>query len=175
MINLGNWIPSLLAEYWANSSPAQLAWGGILVLFISGLGRVLGGFVLLRIAPILLANASILILAFVFSGLFLAGAPGVLLPLALLAAFFSCVNFGAFFHLASTIIEAGSLATLIGFINFLANLGAVLFTLLFGFSKDAAGTFAWGFGVLAVLAFGSFALGQGILRKDCTRDSCRMN
>ena len=116
----------------------------------------------------------ILILAFVFSGLFLAGGPAFLLPLALLAAFFSCINFGAFFHLASTIIETESLATLIGFINFLANVGAVLFTLLFGVSKDATGTFAWGFGVLAVLAFGSFAVGQGILRKDCSRDSCRM-
>lgn len=175
MINLGNWIPSLLAEFWADSSPAQLAWGGMLVMLVSGVGRMTGGFVLLRIAPLFLANASILILALVFSGLFLAGTPGVLLPLALLAAFFSCVNFGAFFHLASTIIEAGSLATLIGFINFLANLGAVLFTLLFGFSRDATGTFAWGFGVLAVLAFGSFAVGQGVLRKDCGSASCRMN
>lgn len=174
MINLGNWIPSLLAEFWANSSPAQLAWGAMLVMLISGIGRMTGGFVLLRIAPLFVANASILILAFIFSGLFLAGAPEFLLPLSLLAAFFSCINFGAFFHLASTVIEAESLATLIGFINFLANLGAVLFTLLFGFSKDTTGTFAWGFGVLAILAAGSFAVGQGILRKDCSRDSCRM-
>ena len=128
----------------------------------------------MRLAPLLVANASILLLALIFSGLFLAGGPGFLLPLALLAAFFSCVNFGALFHLAATVIEAESLATLFGFINFLANVGAVLFTLLFGFSKDLTGTFAWGFGVLAVLAAGSFAVGQGILRKDCSRDSCRM-
>jgi MFS family permease len=174
MINLGNWIPSLLAEFWAHSSPAQLAGGGMLVMLISGVGRMTGGFILLRIAPLFLANASILVLALVFMGLFTAGTPMFLLPLALLAAFFSCVNFGAFFHLASTVIETRSLATLIGFINFLANVGAVLFTLLFGFSKDVTGTFAWGFGVLAVLAAGSFVLGQGILRKDCSADSCRM-
>jgi MFS family permease len=174
MINLGNWIPSLLAEFWAHSSPAQLAWGGMLVLFISGIGRMSGGFVLLKIAPLLVANASILILAFIFSGLFAAGGPEFLLPLALLAALFSCINFGAFFHLASTVIEAGSLATLIGFVNFLANVGAVLFTLLFGFSKDATGTFSWSFGVLALLTAGALAVGHSILKRDCSRDSCRI-
>jgi MFS family permease len=172
MINLGNWIPSLLAEFWTNTSPARLAWGGMLVMFVSGVGRMSGGFVLMRIPPLWVANASILFLGLTLSGLFAASAPGLLLPLSLLAAFFSCVNFGALFYLGSTVIEAESMATLFGFINFLANVGAVLFTLLFGFSKDATGTFAWGFGVLAVLALGSFAVGQGILRKDCSRDSC---
>lgn len=174
MINLGNWIPSMLAEFWANSAPTQLAWGGMLVLFISGIGRISGGFVLLKIAPHFVANASILILVFIFSGLFAGREPDFLLPLALLAALFSCINFGAFFHLASTAVESGSLATLIGFVNFLANVGAVLFTLLFGLSKDATGTFSWGFGVLALLAAGALAAGHAILKRDCTRDSCQV-
>jgi fucose permease len=165
MINLGNWVPSLLAEFWIESSPAQLAWGGMVVLLISGIGRFLGGLFLLRITPLLVANGSILILALIFIGLFAAHGPGFLLPLSLLAALFSSINFGALFHLASAAVEPDSIATTIGFVNFLANLGAVLFTLLFGFSKDATGSFALGFGVLAILALCAFPIGRIILGK----------
>jgi MFS family permease len=148
---------------------------GMLVLFVSAIGRMSGGIVLLKIAPLFVANASILILAFIFSGLFAARGPEFVLLLALLAALFSCINFGAFFHLASTVVEAGSLATLSGFVNFLANVGAVLFTLLFGLFKDATGTFSWVFGVLALLTVGTLTVGHPILKKDCTRDSCRIS
>lgn len=174
MINLGNWIPSLLAEVWTGSSAAQLAWGGMLVMLISGLGRMSGAFVLLRITPLALANGSILILAFIFLGLFGVNAPELLLPLSILAALFSSVNFGAIFHLASTVTDTGSLATLIGFINFLANVGAVLYTLLFGFVKDATGTFAWGYGLLTIISAAAFLVGSGLLRKDCSQDSCAL-
>ena len=172
VISLGNWIPSFLAEFWADSTATQLAWGAMLVMLISGLGRISGGFILYKITPVFLANGSILMLALIFWGLFSLPSPGLLLFLALLAAWVSCVNFGAFFHLASTVTTADSLATLFGFVNFLANLGAVLFTVLFGLLKDATGTFTWGFGILGVLCTGSFFLGRVILRKDCSADSC---
>jgi predicted MFS family arabinose efflux permease len=172
VISLGNWIPSFLAEFWADSTATQLAWGAMLVMLISGFGRISGGFILLKITPLFLANGSILILTLIFWGLFSLPSPGLLLFLALLAAWVSCVNFGAFFHLASTVTRADSLATLFGFVNFLANLGAVLFTLLFGLLKDATGTFTWGFGILGLLGAGGFFLGRVILRRDCSADSC---
>jgi nitrate/nitrite transporter NarK len=155
-----------MAEVWAGAAPEQLAWGAMLVLLLSGIGRILGGFALLRIAPRVIAHLSILLLAFIFAGLFSAKGAALLLPLALLAAFFSSVNFGAIFHLASTAVPQGSLATLIGFINFLANLGAVLFTLLFGICKDATGTFAWAFAVEMLLAAGAVILGRRLLKRE---------
>jgi MFS family permease len=172
VISLGNWIPSLLAEFWTDSTATQLAWGAMLVMLISGLGRISGGFILLKITPLFLANGSILILTLIFWGLFSLPSPGLLLSLALLAAWVSCINFGAFFHLASTVTTADSLATLFGFVNFLANLGAVLFTILFGLLKDATGTFTWGFGILGILGAGGFLLGRVILKRDCLADSC---
>jgi nitrate/nitrite transporter NarK len=69
-INLGNWIPSLLAESWPNSTASQLAWGAILVMLISGLGRIAGGFVLLRLSPLLVANGSIVVLSLASWGIF---------------------------------------------------------------------------------------------------------
>lgn len=123
----------------------------------------------MRFSPLLLANGSILILFFVFLGLYAVNAPDLLLTLSLLAALFSSMNFGALFHLASTAVETGSIATVIGFINFLANLGAVLFTLLFGLSKDMSGSFALGFGVMAVLAATAFPLGLFMLKRENPR------
>ncbi|UCB49433.1 MAG: MFS transporter [Deltaproteobacteria bacterium] len=172
VICLGNWIPSLLAEFWADSTATQLAWGAMLVMLISGLGRISGGFILLKVTPLFLANGSILLLTLTFWGLFSLPSPGLLLSLALLAAWVSCINFGAFFHLASTVTTVDSLATLFGFVNFLANLGAVLFTIVFGLLKDTTGTFTWGFGILGILGAGGFLLGKVILSRDCSADSC---
>jgi nitrate/nitrite transporter NarK len=165
MINLGNWLPSLLAEVWTDTTAIQLAWGGALVMAISGLGRLCGGFILFRISPLRIANGSIAILCLMFVGLFLIPVPLFLLLLALLAAWFASINFGAFFLLASRATSPDSLATLFGFINFLANLGAVLFTLMFGFVKDAAGSLSAGFGILALLCAGAFLLGGATLGK----------
>ena len=164
MINLGNWLPSLLAEVWTDTTAVQLAWGGALVMTISGLGRLCGGFILFR-------NGSIAILCLMFVGLFFIPTPLLLLLLALSAAWFASINFGALFLLASRATSPGSLGTLFGFINFLANLGAVLFTLMFGFAKDVTGSLSMGFGILALLCAGAFLLGGATLDKAWPREN----
>jgi MFS family permease len=165
VLNLGNWIPSLLAEVRGDASAIHLAWGGALVMLISGLGRLAGGFVIFRVPSVLIANGSILILSILFLGLFLIPIPGVVLTLALLASWFASVNFGAFFHLASRATPPESLGTFFGFVNLLANMGAIGFTLMFGWFKDDRGSFSWGFAVLAGLSLVAFALGRRPLRR----------
>ncbi len=54
---------------------------------------------------------------------------------------------------------AFSIGSILAFVNLLGNLGAVAFTLMFGWSKDALGSFAWGFAALSPLA--AVALGAG--------------
>jgi MFS family permease len=164
MLNLGNWVPSLLAEVRPGSTATQLAWGGALVMLVSGLGRLCGGFILLRVRPLRIANGSLLILSIVFLGLCLVRTPWMMALAALLAAWFASVNFGALFHMASRVTPAGSLASFFGFINLLANLGAVVFTLMFGWVKDTFGTLGIGFGILALLAWGVLLLGAPVLR-----------
>ncbi len=159
MLSLGNWVPSLLAEGSRHRTATQLAWGGALVMLVSGLARLSGGFVIFRVSPLAVAHGSILVLCLLFAGLALIPAPGVVLSLALLGAWFGSINFGALFQLASRSATADSLGTLLGFVNLLGNLGAIAFTLMFGWSKDTLGSFAWGFAVLAPLA--AVALGAG--------------
>ena len=165
MLSLGNWVPSLLAEVSRHRTATQLAWGGALVMLVSGLSRLSGGFVIFRVAPQVVAHGSILILCILFTGLALIPAPGVVLSLALLGAWFGSINFGALFQLASRSATADSLGTLLGFVNLLGNLGAVAFTLMFGWSKDTLGSFAWGFAVLSALAAAALVAGLRVLEK----------
>jgi len=164
MLNLGNWVPSLLAEISKEGMAIGFAWGGALVMLTSGGGRLSGGFLLMRSSPFKVVTGSLAILSALFLGLFLIHTPMPALGLALLASWFASINFGAIFHLAAKATASDSYATLFGFINFLANLGAILFTLMFGFMKDATGSFTWGFFILALLSLTAYALNVKILR-----------
>jgi nitrate/nitrite transporter NarK len=159
MLSLGNWVPSLLAEVSLGRSATQLAWGGALVMLVSGLGRITGGFIIFRVSPYAVAHGSILALCMLFAGLALIPEPTVVLVLSLLGAWFGSVIFGALFQLAYRSAPADSMGILLGFINFLANLGAAAFTLLFGWSKDSLGSFTWGFAFLCPLAAAALLAG----------------
>jgi nitrate/nitrite transporter NarK len=166
MLSLGNWVPSVLAEVLRHRTATELAWGGALVMLVSGLSRLSGGFVILRVSPLAVAHGSILILCILFAGLALIPVPWVVLSLALLGAWFGSINFGALFQLASRSAGIDSLGTVLGFVNLLGNLGAVAFTLMFGWSKDALGSFAWGFAVLSPFAAVALLAGLRVLGKN---------
>lgn len=165
MITLGSWLPSLLADVWKGSAMIQFAWGGALVMLVSGLGRLSGSFILLKFSPLRVANGSILILSFIFLSLFMVPDGGSVFILALLAAWFASVNFGAFFDLASRSVPSDSLGSLVGFINFLANLSAMLLGVLFGWLKDTVGSFSWAFLILTVFGLTIYLVGRNSLKR----------
>jgi MFS family permease len=164
ILTLGNWVPALLAEVSAETSAIHFAWGGAIIMLISGIGRVSGGFVLVRWQPLMVVRASILLLAVIFFGMLFVKSPMVVLFMALAAAWFASVNFGALFHVAARVTSSDYYATLFGFINFLANLGAVLFTIMFGFVKESSGSFIGGFGIMALLAAAAWWWGRSLGR-----------
>jgi len=165
MITLGSWLPSLLADVWRGPARAHFAWGGALVMFISGLGRLSGSFILFRFTPVRVANESILILSGIFLALFIVPYGGPIFALALLAAWFASINFGAFFDLASRSVSSDSLGSLVGFINFLANLGAMLLAILFGWLKDTVGSFSWAFLLMAIFGVAVYLTGRNSLKR----------
>ncbi len=163
VLALGSWVPSLLAEASGAGASSPFAWGGMLVLLVSGIGRLSGGMILFRLPPDRIAHGSIAVLAGLYGVLFLVKDPAALLPLALTAAAFASINFGAFFHLISRAGPEGSLGTLIGLVNMVANFGAVAFTLLFGWFKDGRGSFTDGFLVLGAVCLLAVGLGRLLL------------
>ncbi|MCP4689466.1 MAG: MFS transporter [Desulfobacterales bacterium] len=164
VISLGSWVPTLLKEALQDSTGARFAWAGALVMMISGIGRLSGGVILYWFRPYLIANGTILALLLLYAGLFAAPSPGIVMALALMAAFAASINFGAFFDIASRTTNPESLGSFIGFINLLANLGAVLFTLIFGWFKDAYGMMTMGFGVMAVICLFALLWGRSSFR-----------
>jgi len=166
MLNLGNWVPSVLAEVWARPLAAEFAWGGVLILLLSGLARWAGGAALSLIGATRLVNWAIFILFLSFLGLFLCSSPWLVLALMLVVAWFSSVTFSAFLEIAGQVAAANSLATVFGFFNLLGNLGVVLFTPMFGLIKDSSGSFRGGFAILSALALASLVFGGQVLRPD---------
>jgi len=169
ILNLGNWVPTLLSDVFQGPGAAQYAWGGVLVMLISGIGRLAGGFILYRIQPAVIANGSILMLLILFTGLFLIQTPGIVLLLAVMTALFAAINFGSIFHIASGTTKPESLGLLFGLVNLIANLGAVVFTMTFGWVKDTFDSLSGGFGLMAVLGLAALILGRSAVRKDTAK------
>ena len=159
-------MPTLLSDVLQGPGAAQYAWGGVLVMLISGIGRLAGGFILYRIQPAAIANGSILMLLILFTGLFLIQTPGIVLLLAVMTALFAAINFGSIFHIVSGATRPESLGLLFGLVNLIANLGAVAFTLTFGWAKDTFGSLSGGFGILAAMSLLALVVGRSTIRKD---------
>ena len=170
VLTLGNWVPSLLTEIWKSRTLKELAWAGALIMFISGVGRMCGGLVLLRYPARAILNGSLILVAALLALLCLVRLPEVVLFLAFCAAFFASLNFGSLFYLASQAAGRNSVASVFGLVNFLANVGAVLFTLMFGLLKDQTGSFRWGFGVLTLMAASALLIGSRLLVEQPSRE-----
>ena len=171
MMTLGNWVPSMLAEVWTHSTATQLVWGGALTMLVGGLGRLAGGFIILKIPALVILNGTIVAIAILFGSLYAIQVPVFTLVSALAAVWFASLNFGALFDLVSRTVNSASLATGFGFVNFLANLGAVIFTLIFGLAKDLTGSFFGGFLIMALAAAMAYLCGKRILGRDCATES----
>ncbi len=165
VLALGSWVPSLLVEVFGGAKAADFAWGGALIMLVSGIGRLSGGVILFRVPAALIANGSIAVLSSFFVLLFFIRQPLPVLMLALGAGWFASINFGALFHLISRSSPPGSMGTLLGLVNMLANLGAVAFTFMFGWMKDHHGSFTSGFAVLAVVGLLAVLAGRNSLKK----------
>jgi len=156
VIAFGNWLPSLLTEVWGGPSTVPFAWGGAVGMLVSGIGRWVGGFFLIRISPTLVVRLSIIFIAITLLVLSLVTGPLLVFCLVLAAIWFGSVVFGALFHLAAKATYSLSQGTLFGVINFLGNVGAILFTILFGLSKEVFGSFHLGLPLLAAFSFVGF-------------------
>jgi nitrate/nitrite transporter NarK len=141
-------------------------------MLFGGLGRLAGGSMVLRFSALGIVNGSMVVIATLFGGLYFIKIPMVTLVLSLTAVWIASLNFGALFELVSRTVNSASLASAFGFVNFLANLGAVIFTLIVGLAKDYTGTFFGGFLIMALAAAMAYFFGKIVLRRNCTKNMC---
>jgi sugar phosphate permease len=127
-------------------------------MLTTGLARLTGGLVLLRIQDKVMVRMSLLALTVTYLILFGVSDPLVAVVIACLAVWFASINFGAIFQIAARSVPPSSLGRLMGVVNTLANLGAILATLLLGWYKEANGSFSGGFGLLGLAGLVAFGL-----------------
>jgi len=111
-----------------------------------------GGPTLSGLASPVVAVFSMFLVASLYSAMFLVHSPTALFFLLFLAVLAVSMNFAAIFQIAYESTEAGNLGTVLGVINFLANLGAIGLTLLCGSVKDLLKSFGPAFFVMTVIA-----------------------
>lgn len=155
VITLGNWTPSLLTEASGAHFTAALAWSGAVVMLVSGVGRIAGAPLLARFKPSIVAGLSMILLTLAYLGIMFVNGVWWLMILIVIGVALASVNFGSIFQLASRATGVANLGGLLGFVNLLANVGAICFTLLLGWFKDQTGSFSTSFLLLAIACLSS--------------------
>jgi ACS family D-galactonate transporter-like MFS transporter len=167
VIGLGNWTPSLYAESLGQSGSLQFAWLGVLLMLINAAGRLVGGLVIIRYRPVTIIWISMLSIAAAYLALYLINLPIVVVAAVVLAMWWASANFGAIFQVASYSVDHKYMGSMLGLVNFLANLGAIFTTMLCGWFKEESGSFGGAFIILTVAALVAYWLG---MRKIPQRD-----
>ncbi len=164
VIGLGNWTPALFAESMGESASAQYAWLGALLMLVSGLGRFSGGAIILKIRPLRVIWLSMFLIALSYLSLYAFPAPIVVVTAAVFTLWCASANFGAIFQAASYAAGPASLGSMMGLVNFVANLGAIIITMICGWFKEESGSFSGAFIYISVAALAAGWLTARFLR-----------
>ena len=140
MNNLGNWLPSIMADLDGVGDPKAWALSAMALLLIGAFGRAFGGKLSALFSRSGVVNAAILVVAVLYFAAGLAGEKYLVLGSALLMALACGSNYGGIFSLSAA---AGGLyaATAMGVMNMIGNIFNVLLTLFFGYIRQHTGEF----------------------------------
>lgn len=141
---LGNWLPSILADIKANSTPEDWALATGIMLFVGTLGRVFGSELLGRMTcwqvitrGIFLTGAAYWVLAFCSNTV-------LFFCLSLALALLCGLTFATVFLLLIDLSLPAYVSTTMGFMNMIANGVNILLILLWGTVREYTGDFSLG-------------------------------
>ena len=160
MLGLGGWTPALFAESLGSANSGEYAWFGALLMLVAGLARFAGGALLMRLPSIRVIWLSMVLLGAAYVALFMWPAPMVVMAVGIMAMCCATANFAAIFQVASHAVERSAMGSMIGLINFVANLGAIGITMACGWFKEETGSFSGAF-----VYIGLSAVAAGILHR----------
>ena len=151
VIGLGNWMPALFAESMGKTDSVQYAWVGALMMVMSCLGRFTGGAIILRIKPETVVWLSMSLIGLCYAALSFLHSPIAVMVAGLLTLWFASANFGAIFQVISYAVKPSAIGSLVGLVNFVANLGTIFITMICGWYKEETGSFSGAFIYIAAL------------------------
>lgn len=162
--NLGNWLPSILADLDGIGDPAAWASATMILLLLGTFGRAFGGHFLTWFSRDRLVNSAVLLICLLYLAMGLAGQQYFLLGAALLMALACGSTYGSIFTLSAA-AGAGYAATAMGVMNMIGNLFNVLLTLLFGYVREHTGHFSPGLLAVGLLGLICWFLGRRLVTR----------
>lgn len=161
--NLGNWLPSMLADLDGSESTAW-AWAAVCVLLLGTLGRAFGGSLLGSFSRGRAVNGAVLVIVVLYLIMGLFGQSYILLGGAVLMALACGSTYGGIFTLSAA---AGGVyaATAMGVMNMIGNLCNVGLTLIFGYVRQHTGQFGLSLLAAGVLGLIFWLAGRGLVAR----------
>ncbi|WP_005877770.1 MFS transporter [Oxalobacter paraformigenes] len=151
--NLGQWLPSILADMDGKSTAVAWSLATGCVLLVGTLGRAYGSVFLRWFSRSWITNTAVLAIGILYILLGLAGNVYIGLAVGMLLAVLGGSNYGSIFSLTGSVMSPVYLATAAGFMNMIANIANVMLTLVLGTVREYTGSFS-----MALCATGLFAL-----------------
>lgn len=151
--NLGQWLPSILADMDETSTAMTWSLATGFVLLAGTLGRAYGSTLLRWFSRSWITNTAVLAIGILYIVLGLTGHPGIGLAVGILLAILGGSNYGSIFSLTGSVMSPVYLATAAGFMNMIANIANVMLTLVLGTVREYTGSFS-----MALCTTGIFAL-----------------
>lgn len=162
--NLGNWLPSILADLGDRGQPEAWALATVAVLLLGTFGRAFGGNFLAWFSRDRLVNGAVLAVCLLYLIMGLAGQRCFVLGSALLMALACGLTYGSIFTLSAA-AGLGYAATAMGVMNMIGNLFNVLLTLLFGYVREHTGHFSPALMAVGVLGLACWILGRKMVTR----------
>lgn len=163
--NLGQWLPSILADMDKDSTFSILSLGTAIVLLTSTLARAFASYLLKWCTRSFMTNITVLLIAVLYIALGLVGNPWIGLIVGVILAWLGGANFGSVFSLTGQNANPAYIATAVGFMNLVGNITSVLLTMILGFAREYTGSFSMSLCVAGVCAFIIWILGYRIILK----------
>ena len=164
MNNLGQWLPSFLADL-GGGTLGDWAPAAILLLLLSSFGRAASGHVLRLSSRAGIIASGMFLTTILYLALGLAPWVQVALAAGLALAVVCCINYGSIFTLASWALAPAYMATAIGAMTMIANLTSASLTLLLGNVREFSGSFRAGYLASGLAALAVWLSTRGIIRR----------
>lgn len=170
LTNLGQWMPSILADL---SDEPIAAWtvATTLVLLVGSFSRMFSGRLVRWTPRKNLVNGMLWMSGMMFVLLGAADRPLLSLALALVLAVVSGISYGSLFTLAGRLLAPVYMATALGVYSTTANLVNAALTLLLGNIRERTGAFSWGLVAAGLVSLAVWILSRkSVARIDDTVD-----
>ncbi len=151
--NLGQWLPSILADIDGHSTALAWSLATGFVLLLGTLGRAYGSVFLRWFSRSRITNTAVLAIGILYIVLGLTGNVYMGIVVGTVLAVLAGSNYGSIFSLTGNVMSPVYLATAAGFMNMIANIANVTLTLVLGTVREYTGSFS-----MALCATGVFAL-----------------